>query len=1062
MKSSFALLVLVLVSVCYLGPRLVHGEPIHPLMVGNNLWFATSANASSSPSAEIMGVAQEAGIRVIRIGGAEFNRNMPSNAALRTWVLRIRAIGAEPLVQVANDQTAAQAAAIVRALNDDPTTYVTYWSIGNEPLLEARRQNPGATEAEIAPTVEEYFKRIAAAMKGEDSAIKIFGIDSEDLQSTLHARLFGGANNIAGKVPGQDYYYCDGLAWHRYPQQPGVDPAREGLNDIRTRIINARALVDSVNQSEGRTGPDALAWAVTEFNSRNGEAVHTFGNGQMFAGVFGLAMKYGATFVTPWSLQESSQNPRGPTDFGLVEAPSMTRRPSFWHTQFVADYFRGNYLEGTPSIADATSDILVYGADDVGLDRVAVMILNRGTTPRAYTLHLNANASFGSGDILNVDANHPDFYHDQLSARSTHVLVFHPDSITRISYSSADFDSLSPPQTTVLPRPNSRLLDGFDYPSLADQVYWSPLFVGDSQVSVSDGQLTLRAANSAYASAAIASPVLDSFNFFDRPFTVSLTGFEQFTGKVSAEETHFRLSFNSSPDRSFRADDSLALRITPENVRFGYKINQLNVQGEHRGGASTATDSLEDFPYEGSLHTIRVSLAPEAVEPADGVFTIHYILQLEGDCGYVVRRGSFEANATEWGAGGDSSLVLESRRESGFIGGSDSFVETRLDKVFLHPGLIDDFDGYTDFSEQRYWEPIFVGGASTAEVAASSAVLTARADAFASAALAGPVTADLNFLDQAFSLQISNLAVTSANLSLDQTIFRLSLNSSSERSFRAPDSLTLRVRPDRVRLGYKLAQPNVDAENRAGAENVDGFLLDFDPEGVVEEIQLTLAPVGRENPRGLIFYAICLGGSFGMHHRSGTFTTEGLWGTSENLQGDSALVLEARRSTTASGDESSFAGARFDSVAYVPIPEDFFDHAPHFAAWRLRHFGTEDLDDISRSGATAIPNGDTIPNLLKYAFGLTPRIPANRDLLPFGQFDGAERLVLIHEERVGASDIFYEVEASADLETWSLPVIEIGRTDPEGGWRRVTSRADLDDPFDQTFFRVRVSAPEEE
>lgn len=1060
MKPHLALTLTLILAAFVLAGHVAVGlraEPIHPLIVGNNLWWASSNNPAASPSAEVMGIAEEAGIRVIRIGGAAFNGNMPSDSALRTWVGRIRAIGAEPLVQMASDRTGAQAAAIVRALNGDPATRVTYWSIGNEPFLEARRHDPGVTQAEIAPVVEEYFKRIAGAMKAEDDSIKIFGIDSEDLQSDLHGRLFGGANNIAGKVPGHDYYYCDGLAWHRYPQQPGVDPAREGLNDIRTRIINARNLVDRVNQSQSRTGSDALVWAVTEVNSRNGETAHTFGNGQMFAGVFGLSMKYGATFVTPWSLQESAEHPRGPTDFGLVEAPNMTRRPSFWHTQFVADHFRGIYLEGNPSIADTTSDLLVYGADDFERDRISVMILNRGTTARPFTLHLNSGASFGSGNVLNVDADRSDTHTDTLPARATLVLVFARDSLTRIAYGSADFDQLAEPQTTVLPRSSGSLLDDFSYPTVDDQAYWSPLTVGDGDISVAGSDLVLRASNSAYASAAVASPVAPSFNFFERTFTVGLTGFAQSTAEIGTDATHFRLSLNSSQDRSYRADDSLALRITPNAVRLGFKIDQPDVQGELRTGSSSALGSLEEFSYDGTLHAIRLSVAPEAGEPVEGVSEIRYVLQLEGSFGHTIRRGTFAAPATDWGDGGDTSLVIESRRESSVVGGSGSFVETRIDKVFRHPGTIDSFDTYADFSEQGYWQTHFVGDASTAEISGGSAVLTARASPFASSALAGPVTPDLNFHRQAFTLHVSDLALTANRLIPDQTYFRLSLNSSSERAFRAADALTLRVTPEQVRLGYKLDQPDTDAENRSGEEADEASLLDFDPAGAVTAIDLTLAPIGIENSGGRVFYALRLSGSFGTHFRSGTLATAGLWGTPENPAGESALVFEARRASSTT-DSSSSVAARIGEVRYVPIPNDFFAEAPHFASWRLRNFGAAELADPGQSGAAATPAGDGVAHLLKYAFDLDPKQAADFAQLPSAQMDGAGRFVITHNERPGASDIRYEVEASTDLVDWSLPVVEANRSaSSAAGWSQITTRADTAAEVDRIFLRVRVS-----
>ena len=106
--------------------------------------------------------------------------------------------------------------------------------------------------------------------------------------------LFGGKNNIAGKVPGKNYYYCDGIAWHKYPQDNAVNLnlAYAGIDDFETSIVKCKEKIDAVNTQLGRTGDEALGWGIGEFNAKNGSYVHTWGNGQMFAGILNLCMKY--------------------------------------------------------------------------------------------------------------------------------------------------------------------------------------------------------------------------------------------------------------------------------------------------------------------------------------------------------------------------------------------------------------------------------------------------------------------------------------------------------------------------------------------------------------------------------------------------------------------------------------------------------------------------------------------------------------------------------------------------------------------------------------------------
>jgi hypothetical protein len=1039
----------------------VSAQEISQHLVANNLWYATRSDAVGTPSGEVMSLAQQAGIRLIRIGGAEFDRNMPSNAALLTWVDRIRATGAEPLIQVSQygaltDGSAAASA--VHYLNVVHGRKVRYWSIGNEPWLQA---GYATSEADIAARIEAYFKARASAMKEVDPAIKIFGVDSEDFQTGLHNRLFGGANNIAGLVPGKSYYYCDGISWHRYPQSDAsvLRPELDGLNNIRTRIQNAASLIAAVNASQGRVGEDALLWGIGEFNAKNGTAVHTFGNGQMFAGVYALSMKYGARFAAAWSLRESTLNNRGPQDYSLLDGGALIPRSSYWHTQLVSRYFTGRYLEGSPSISHASSDLLVFGAADDALERVSVMIMNRGASVQPYTLHLNQIASFAAPDAtaVRVDADRPEFHSDVLDPHSTHVLVFTRKALIRITYAKSDFDAAPPlpPQHWLSPTEVGLIDDFAAYPELASQGYWSPLHLNGGAGSIQDDALVLRTSNAAYSTAALSSPVSPDFNFFIRGFTLELSGFSLTSTAVAPSDTHFRIGLNSVPLRSFGSPDSLALRITPNEARLGFKVNQLNVQGETRVGTGTANAFLQVVPYKGELRRLRISLEPDPAGPVAGVSTIHYTLQLEGSFGNLYRHGSFHASAADWGESGNSALVLESRRENASGGPTGSMVETKLDAVARARGTLDDFNRYSSSTEQDYWTTLFVGSNSLAEVEVGEAVLQARADAFGSAALVSPVSPALNFRRRPVTIEMRDFALSGANLAVDQTIFRFSLAATRQRSFATPDAITLRLTPAGVRLGYKLGQPSQDAELRAGSANTSAALLDFIPGGSVSGLRLTLVPVGPP-PASTIFYALRLTGSFGKHDRTGIFEIDRVWGPNPDADGDAALVLEARRASSSTGAVSSRVEARIGSLHLTPIPADLFAEAPHFTAWRLRNFSIGDLGAPAVSGPLASPSGDATANLLKYAFGLNPRTPTDLALLP--KLVSEIHLHLIHKERTGASDLDYQVEASVNLTNWTVPVLEETRSEPDSdGWITVTSAAEAPESAPRVFYRVRVS-----
>ncbi len=415
---------------------IAQAQEISPMLVGNNAWF-------TNPTDEVWALTGESGVKTIRIGGNAFNDNMPSNATLLSWVQEIRAIGAEPILQVSQHQSAEAAANVVHFFNVEMSGQmepIKYWNIGNEPWLEANRP----PIPEVAPLVEAYFKPIAVAMKAVDPSIKIYGPDFAYYIEEAINDLFGGANDIAGKIPGQDYYYCDGISWHRYPQDENINLATQGIADFQTGIVKCKQKVDAINAEYNRTGEDALQWGIGEYNAKGGVQVHTFENGQMFGGVLGLCMKYEATYAATWSMFENGGSRTG-TDFSFIDGANMTPRSSYRHMEFVAKYFTGNYLEGTTS----DSDIFIYGAQDE--ERTAVMIMNRGTVaPKEYTLHLNTDATTGDNVVLKVAGGLGKSHSDFIGSRTTQVIIFEADSIIKFNYSAADFENERAPSKTLL------------------------------------------------------------------------------------------------------------------------------------------------------------------------------------------------------------------------------------------------------------------------------------------------------------------------------------------------------------------------------------------------------------------------------------------------------------------------------------------------------------------------------------------------------------------------------------------------------------------------------------
>ncbi|MEQ8238567.1 MAG: DUF5010 C-terminal domain-containing protein [Cyclobacteriaceae bacterium] len=552
-------------------------QDISPMLVGNNAWF-------TNPSDEVWGLTGECGVQTIRIGGNGFNDNMPSNATLLGWVQKIRGIGAEPIIQVSQHQSAAAAAAVVKYFNVDlagEMEPIKFWNIGNEPWLEADRP----PTSEVGPLVEAYFKPIAEAMKAIDPTIKIYGPDFAYYIEEAIDDLFGGANDIAGKIPGQNYYYCDGLSWHRYPQEDNINLAYEGIEDFRESIVKCKAKVDAINVQYNRTGEDALQWGIGEYNAKGGSVVHTWENGQMFGGVLGMCMKYEATYAATWSMFENGGSRQG-TDFSFIDGENMTPRSSYRHMQFVAKYFTGSYLDGSTT----NNDIVIYGAQDG--TKTSVMIMNRDSgKPLKYTLHLNAAADTGEEVILNVNGSLDNSYTDIIGERTTHVLVFEGESITKHSYSSDHFDNQLPPVETAIGSATALPMapSGFEGSSpFYDQVMLSWTDNADNET----GYIVEKSIEGSFEIIGIAEANVTSFLDNDL--------------QASTAYTYRVIAYNSLGESAYSETINVTTTEAPMQVSFNGPHNipgRLQVEDYNEGGQNISYYDLEEENRGGQYRT---------------------------------------------------------------------------------------------------------------------------------------------------------------------------------------------------------------------------------------------------------------------------------------------------------------------------------------------------------------------------------------------------------------------------------------------------------------------------
>src|SRR5512137_2569171 len=107
-----------LVVSCLAAPA--HGQPISQYLCGQNVWMPASYQSTTGP-VDLGGsldqhwdVVEQSGVQLVRIGGNRYNNTPPSAQQMLQWVDQIRAIGAEPIVQVSRHLTTTQAEDLVR------------------------------------------------------------------------------------------------------------------------------------------------------------------------------------------------------------------------------------------------------------------------------------------------------------------------------------------------------------------------------------------------------------------------------------------------------------------------------------------------------------------------------------------------------------------------------------------------------------------------------------------------------------------------------------------------------------------------------------------------------------------------------------------------------------------------------------------------------------------------------------------------------------------------------------------------------------------------------------
>lgn len=363
-------------------------RPISPYVYGSNMNLYTVIPASLMPQAQAMG------LRFMRFGGGDTDRQDLRNNIIDLFVLQSRAIGAEPLLSVRLLGGTPEAAAnIVRYTNQTRDYNIRYWSIGNEPNLFTALMNIDSYPVERF--VAEW-RAIALAMREVDPDILFVGPDITQyipLDIVDGRVIFHPASDHADEN-GKDWLVeflkangdlIDYVAIHRYPF-PAAGNRGATVDELRTINdewdVTIPLLRQIIREAAGRDIP----LAVTEINSNSanstgGEAsLDSHFNAIWLADALGRLIVNGVEIVTYWDLQGA-----GGRAWGLLG--SFDVRPTYY-TYLMYTHF-GSQLVAAESTVPLVNAYAALREDG----QLSVLLVNLGDDAQRVPLILEGFAA---------------------------------------------------------------------------------------------------------------------------------------------------------------------------------------------------------------------------------------------------------------------------------------------------------------------------------------------------------------------------------------------------------------------------------------------------------------------------------------------------------------------------------------------------------------------------------------------------------------------------------------------------------------------------------------------
>jgi hypothetical protein len=356
--------------------------------------------------------------------------------------------GYEALGNLSVDDQAAVAGNLVHHLNVVLKLGLKFWVVANEPDLAIGNcsdpQGYGLSAGSDAATIASYIKTFSTHMKEWDPQIQIIGPEvasfstddnGHDMMAALLSNPTASAStSILGKITDANFpnavgqYFVDIVSFHYYPGSSGSSTFTDVANvqsnpthstsgiaaKISTTVSGRTGIVDMILAASAGRDISNIRVAGTEFNidaddgltestasysaNVNSYDNRGFAAGQWLCEVFAECIKKQSggnswmQLMNLWSVKEGEckyDEPGGSRPFGYISSCSLTatnlKRPMYWHYEMMAGNFRGVFYPVSANNQTATVKTFAARSND----RIAVLIMNHGTSDHTFEVDLN-------------------------------------------------------------------------------------------------------------------------------------------------------------------------------------------------------------------------------------------------------------------------------------------------------------------------------------------------------------------------------------------------------------------------------------------------------------------------------------------------------------------------------------------------------------------------------------------------------------------------------------------------------------------------------------------------